>query len=157
MNIFYLSGDAEQAARMMCDKHVVKMIVETAQLLSTAHHVLDGPNAPLGIYKETHKNHPCAVWVRSSPYAYRWAYAHYAYLLKEYTARYGKFHASERLWDVLIQVPNNIPLTEWTDPPQCMPDDCKVPGDTVEAYRNYYRVHKASIARWRNAPVPDWF
>ena len=81
MNIFYLSRSPVEAAKMQCDKHVVKMILETAQLLSTAHHELDGASVA---YKPTHKNHPSAVWVRSSSDHYRWTVAHLEALGSEY-------------------------------------------------------------------------
>ena len=90
MNIFYLSHDPVQAAKYQYNKHVVKMILETAQLLCTAHHEL-GTNIDIP-YKATHKNHPSAIWVRSSAEAYMWAYEHMLALGKEYTKRYGKEH-----------------------------------------------------------------
>ena len=92
MNIFYLSSCPVDAASFHCDKHVVKMILEYAQLLSTAHHVLDGDDAPEGIYKCTHKNHPSAVWARETNNNYRWLYDLFLELGKEYTYRYGKEH-----------------------------------------------------------------
>ena len=73
MNIFYLDRDPHEAARLQCDKHVVKMILETAQLLSTAHNELDGGQIA---YKTTHKNHPSAVWARKSLDNYLWLYRH---------------------------------------------------------------------------------
>ena len=73
MNLFYLDRDPVEAARMQCDRHVVKMILETAQMLSTAHIELDGKQVA---YKATHKNHPSTVWVRSSSLAYNWTWRH---------------------------------------------------------------------------------
>lgn len=158
MNIFYLHKKPRDAAEMHCDKHCIKMILETSQLLSTAHRVLDGDMAPMGIYKATHVNHPCSVWVRSGYNQYQWAFNLFSELLKEYTHRYGKEHACTKMLALLIRPPLNMDKdAEWVDPPQCMPDECKVEGDPVQAYRNYYNSHKAHFARWTNRKVPKWF
>lgn len=134
MNIFYLAHNPQSAAQMQCDKHVVKMILETAQLLSTAHHELGGT----GPYKVTHRNHPSAVWARSNKKHYIWLWAHFRALSQEYTKRYGKVHKTwERCSEALREAPEGIPDIEWTDPPQCMPDNCKHKS-TVIAYRRYY-------------------
>lgn len=137
MNLFYLSRDPVEAAHMQCDKHVVKMIVETAQLLSTAHVEL-GHESPA--YKPTHKNHPSAVWVRSSFVAYRWAWKHLKALGEAYTQRYGRVHKTiaEHL-DNLSTPPANIAHADFVDPPQCMYDDCRR-DDTVLAYLTYYNA-----------------
>lgn len=139
MNIFYLSRDPVLCAEMHCDKHVVKMILETAQLLSTAHHEL-GSTAP---YKVTHRNHPSAVWARSGRYQYRWLYELLEALSDEYSKRYGKVHLTwQKCSEALREPPKGIPNIEWTDPPQCMPDECKDDTGAVIAYRKYY-THKA--------------
>jgi hypothetical protein len=156
MNIFYLHENPVTAARYHCDKHVVKMILEYAQLLSTAHHVLDGDDAPEGIYKVTHKNHPSAVWVRQSKDNYLWTFDLFVWLLKEYTARYNKDHKTSRLVSKLVQWPMNIPDTGFTQPPQCMPDEYKC-DDPVTAYRNYYIGDKASFAVWKYSAPPMWY
>ena len=161
MNIFYLHHYAPLAAVAHCDKHCVKMILETAQLLSTAHRELDGDaNADaLGMYKSTHKNHPSAVWVRSSHKHYQWAYELFASLCKEYTHRYGKVHKTEqKLLQALKDLPKNIPEIAWTQPPQCMPDQYKQhPNRTVQAYRDYIVGEKSSFAtKYTNREVPSW-
>ena len=159
MNIFYLDRDPVIAAQMMCDKHVVKMILESAQMLSTAHRVLDGDDRAneTGLYKMAHKNHPSTIWVRASSENYRWLWKHMDALMKEYTHRYGKHHATERLRNILYMPPLNIvhgvPLT---DPPQCMPELCKGE-DTVLAYQNYYIIEKSGFARWTKREIPAWF
>jgi hypothetical protein len=89
MNIFYLDRDPIEAARLQCDRHVVKMILETAQLLSTAHNELDGGQIA---YKSTHKNHPSAVWARASAENYYWLQRHLGALGHEYFRRYGRVH-----------------------------------------------------------------
>ena len=159
MNIFYLDKNPRDAAQMMCDKHVVKMILESAQMLSTAHRVLDGDeNADeKGLYKMVHKNHPSTIWVRSSKSSYRWLWRHMSELMSEYTHRYGKFHATERLSGPLYRFPDNIPTgVPFTDPPQCMPDYCKG-DDTVSAYQTYYIEEKSDFATWKNRETPEWF
>lgn len=156
MNIFYLSACPVTAAQYHCDKHVVKMILEYAQLLSTAHHVLDEDEAPEGIYKKTHVNHPSAVWVRQSKANYLWTLDLLLHLLEEYQERYKKVHKTFRLLPKLVQHPMNIPDAEFTDPPQCMPDEYKC-DDAVEAYRNYYRGAKAYFAAWTNTKTPEWW
>lgn len=143
MNIFYLDSNPKVAARMQCDRHVVKMILETAQLLSTAHHELDGESPA---YKPTHKNHPSAVWVRSSTKAYQWAWLHLKALGSEYSKRYGKVHKTiAQHLEALREPPRALQgHVEWQEPPQCMPDEYKRL-DPVLAYQLYY-----------NAKADDW-
>lgn len=139
MNLFYLHHDPVEAARMQCDRHVVKMILETAQMLSTAHNELDGIQVA---YKSTHKNHPSTVWVRSSAAAYEWAFTHMMALGREYTKRYGKVHKTiAEHAKSLSQLPVNLEhcMVPFDVPPQCMYDECRGP-DTVRAYLNYYNV-----------------
>ena len=158
MNIFYLNRKPDIAAQMMCDKHVVKMILESAQMLSTAHRVLDGDEYAdrVGLYKMTHKNHPSSIWARSTDVNYDWLWAHMDALMKEYTYRYGKHHATERMIHDLWKPPYNLPVGDFTDPPQCMPDYCKNE-DAVFAYQNYYIVEKSDFATWKRREMPEWF
>jgi len=158
MNIFYLSDCPEQSAKDHCDKHVVKMILETAQLLSTAHRVLDGDEFAdsRGLYKCTHKNHPSAVWVRASDANYKWTCQLFYYLNKEYTRRYKKIHKSFMLMQTLAIVPDNISDDDFVEPPQCMPDEYKCL-NSVDAYRNYYKGEKAYFAKWNYSQVPQWW
>lgn len=109
MNLFYLDKDPVEAAKMQCDRHVVKMIVESAQMLSTAHRMLDGnlittktktgrkgrhyelPDAREQLlYKAVHYHHPCTVWTMKSNNNYNWHWVHFAALCDEYTYRYGR-------------------------------------------------------------------
>lgn len=148
MNIFYLSSDPKEAAILQYNKHVVKMILETAQLLCTAHHVLgeeNNYNTEYVPYKTTHKNHPSAIWVRSNDKAYRWAYQHMLELGEEYTKRYNKVHLTiTKCKDILKSLPKNIPSTKWEDPPQCMPEEYKH-DSSIKAYWNYYIGEKHSV------------
>ena len=154
MNLFYLDRDPVEAARMQCDRHVVKMILETAQMLSTAHNELDGDQVA---YKSTHKNHPSTVWVRSSAEAYEWAYTHMMALGREYTKRYGKVHKTiaEHANALGVLPTALIHCREpFVDPPQCMYDECKRP-DTVLAYQVYYN---AKADEWAEAGKPmKWY
>ena len=158
MNIFYLNEDPIIAAQMSCDKHVVKMILESAQMLSTTHRVLDGNDYAdkVGLYKLAHKNHPSTIWVRSSYQHYKWLYDHMIGLMQEYTHRYGKHHATERLITPLLEYPQAIPVGGYTDPPQCMPEECKGE-DTVLAYQKYYIIEKSGFAKWSKRETPAWF
>jgi hypothetical protein len=163
VNIFYLDRDPAIAAQMMCDKHVVKMILESAQMLSTTHRVLDGDEYAneMGLYKLTHKNHPSSIWARSSELNYRWLWEHYVALMDEYTYRYGKTHATSRLRNALDKTPDNMPAIQLTDtprsdPPMCMPDYCKG-DDIVSSYQTYYIVEKSDFAKWKKRPTPKWF
>ena len=158
MNIFYLDKNPSIAAEMACDKHVVKMILESAQLLSTAHRVIDGDERAdkMGLYKTAHKNHPSTIWTRTSTENYMWLNRYFGALCREYTYRYGKHHASERLLGPLAHVPKGLTYSGFTDPPQCMPDYCKGE-DTVLAYQNYYILEKSRFAKWKKRPVPEWF
>lgn len=152
-----MDKDPRIAAEYNCDKHVVKMILEMAQLLSTAHRILDNNTDPT-LYKATHKNHPSAIWVRSGIDQYRWTYDHMCFLLLEYNYRYGKIHATDRLRGPLFNCPLNINYeAPWTEPPQAMPEDSKVENNSVQAYRNYYIKHKYNIAKWTRRQVPSWF
>jgi len=177
MNIFYLSKNWKRAAGMHCDKHVCKMLIEYAQLMSTAHRVIDGtqyysktknghkiqrwlhpdPKLERELYKASHINHPSNIWLRENEEHYTWLFLMFSELSKEYTKRYGKVHASwSKLHWSLGFPPKNIVQKKWTDPPQCMPDHCK-DANVVKAYRNYYILEKSSFAKWKHGGTPKWF
>lgn len=165
MNIFAVDHDPYHAAQDLCDKHVVKMVLESAQMLSTAQHVLRSSSSSRGalLYKPTHINHPCNIWIRESRDNYMWLYSHYTALSQEYTKRYGKFHSSyhkNSLWLLLGDTEfMNFPskgLTPFAIAMKNYPD-CIKPDDPVESYRNYYRTAKKNIATWKHTPVPSWF
>jgi hypothetical protein len=184
MNIFYLDKSPVECAKMHNDKHTVKMILEYAQLLSTAHRVLDGVSqldrsTTTGrqrtiyilsddrndlLYSATHINHPSAVWVRKSVKNYMHLVCILVHLCGEYTYRYGKIHKCESsgLVDKLGVPPNNISYTEpFTEPTPAMPDEVKVAGDSISSYRNYYIKNKQHLASWQgkvnSRNVPSWF
>jgi hypothetical protein len=174
MNIFYLHNDPVKCAEMHVDKHVVKMIIEYAQLLSTAHRVLDGKEV-IGVsktgrkakrwqldderediaYKATHINHPSAVWARQSKENYEWLYSLWVACLNEYTHRYGKIHSCERLDSTLSNIPKNILSNKFTPPTPAMPDEFKV-SDIMQSYRNYYNGSKTRMFSWKKRSAPEW-
>lgn len=180
MNVFYLANDVKECATFHVNKHVVKMIVEYAQLLSTAHRVLDGTvtvvksktgrntkkwllpnNKDALLYKATHINHPSAVWVRQSVDNYTWLHSMLLALLDEYTFRYGKVHKCAEIAELLADPPANIPVASFTAPTPAMPDECVIDNDVIESYRTYYRTKKQHIANWsgkvNGREVPDWY
>lgn len=144
MNIFYLHSNPAKAASYFYDKHKVKMILESAQMLCTAHYAFNnGDNVP---YKKSHLNHPSSIWVRSSVHHYNWLYDHMIALGKEYTARYNKHHLSiAKCRDILLTPPAGMPDNGFIEPPQCMPDEYKVDNDAVSAYWNYYENEKHTV------------
>lgn len=156
MNIFYLDNNPEICAEYHCDKHVVKMILECAQLLSTAHRVLDNSEDER-LYKATHVNHPCSIWVRECDANYFWTYILLTYLCDEYTLRYNKIHKCETILEILENIPKNIPKGKITKRPICMPDEYKVDEDPIICYRAYYNGDKAKFAKWKLGNIPEWF
>lgn len=154
MNIFYLSEDPVAAAKYQYNKHVVKMILESAQLLSTCHREFGDEREIL--YKKTHTNHPSAVWVRESSKHYHWLWQHMMALGDEYTARYGKTHLTiSKLGRILFSPPNELRDNGFVPPPQCMPEAYH-DESTVEAYRNYYADAKGYLA-CSNYEPPEWW
>jgi hypothetical protein len=176
MNIFYLSNNATECARLHVDCHVVKMILETAQLLSTAHRVLDGVeyidnssgrnikrwrlnnSYEDHLYKVSHVNHPSAIWVRKSYDNYIWLHSLLVELCKEYSYRYGKIHKVEfsGLMKKLEYAPFNIRPGIFTEPTPAMPPEFIVENDSIQSYRNYYRGSKQHLHSWKNREIPDF-
>ena len=181
MNIFFVDPDATKAAQSLVDKHVVKMVLESAQLLSTAHRVLDGhmvvaelKHRETGkvrkkkvwilpdlrnevLYACTHMNHPSAVWCRQSVENYNWLVDHLHALGQEYTYRYGKKHKTiEQCFYHLQSPPYNLREWEWTPVPSCMDDKYKISDDSLLNYRNYYRLGKANLHSWKKRAAPAW-
>ncbi len=157
MNIFVLDQCPIKSARMHCDKHVIKMILETAQMLSTAHHVLNSPLAD-ELYAKTHENHPCSVWVRKSVRNYEWAFVLFAELSKIYREATGKTHKTWNTLGLLLAIPpKNIPSKPRTPFAIAMPSNLSRRNHPIESYRNYYCKEKARIAKFTYNPKPSWF
>ena len=156
MNIFVLDTDTRKCAEFHNDKHVVKMILETAQLLCGAHWMSEGGQYDIP-YKLSHKNHPCAIWVRECIENYEWLCDLGIELCEEYTHRYDKRHKSQDIIEWCIVHPPNIRTNgEITPFALAMPDECKV-GNPVESYRRYYMTDKRDIAAWKNREIPNWY
>lgn len=175
MNIFHLDSSPVVSAQFAVDRHVVKMVLETCQLLSTAHRVIDG--APVKsksktgrsvtryvlndhresvLYQATHINHPSSVWCRASTENYKWLHEHLEALLIEYTYRYGKIHSCAPLSQALKSVPLNIKHGLFTQPTPAMDKSYIISSDSVENYRNYYKQGKQHLHRWTNREKPFW-
>ena len=148
MNIFVLHTNPVLAAQMQCDKHVVKMCLETAQILST---VVSGP------YKPTHVNHPCTIWARTATDNFFWLVAHGLALCKEYSIRYGKRHKCHDIIESIEfeSAKGVVPLGPMTPFAQCMPEQFRQE-NPVLAYRAYY--HSKPFAAWdKGRPAPSWW
>ncbi len=159
MNIFILHVLAKKCARYHCDKHVIKMILESAQMLCTTHVILDSIDEINGtkLYKPTHKNHPCTIWTRKTSENYKWLYTLFVYLCDEYTYRYNKTHLTDtKFRDILVHVPKNIEIGKLTEFALAMPDEYKVYDDPVKSYRNYYNNDKKHLFSWKYRSVPKW-
>ena len=159
MNIFYFDECPTISAEAQPDKMLVKMPLETAQMLCTAHRVLDGDEYAdaNGLYKEAYKNHPCTIWTRESSSNYSWLYQHFLALGLEYEHRYGRKHASVvKLEEPLSKMPDNITHTSLTPLAQAMPEEYKNE-DAITAYRDYC-INEKHYAKWeRNRTKPTWW
>ena len=182
MNIFYLDKAPIKAAEMSCDKHVVKMILESAQLLSTCPRVQDGqeyydktkngrkikrwrhpnPNVEATLYKAGWIKHPSTIWLFESAYNYIWLYRHFMALNEEYKKRYNHTDdhvAVQKLGQLLKFPPKNAQYNKiGTDATPAMPEHCKISGDSVASYRRYYILEKNRFATWKSpAKTPEWY
>jgi hypothetical protein len=153
MNIFAVDNDPKAAAIMLCDRHIVKMVLETAQLLCTASHLSDGKDLP---YKPTHIHHPCTLWAAETYDNFIWLIEHGLALSKEYTYRYGKEHKCESIVKLVLETATKPKTSGRTPFAQAMPDKYKGK-DAVEAYRNYY-IGEKTWAKWqKNRSAPHWW
>lgn len=162
MNIFFLDYDPTKCAEYMVDSHVSKMILETAQLLSTAHHVHKSPTAKY-MYKPTHVHHPSAVWTARSVINYQWLVNHFHGLAGEFSHRFGGRHhkSYDELVDVLCEPPEAMPNVGLTLPKPAMDDEYILYNGVdwnavVLSYRNYYKYGKRPLHRWTRRPKPEF-
>lgn len=161
MNIFFLSRNPRIAAQLHCDKHVIKMIIESAQMLYSAHWMLNPENLPLNAYKLAHKNHPCSIWVRQSLANYYWLCSLGYWLCKEYQYRYGenKQHKTQAHIEWLIEnPPKSILFGDLTYPAQAMPDEYKQE-DPILAYQTFYihsKMKKRGIVQYTRREWPEF-
>ena len=157
MNIFYVHSNPLIAAQNLCDKHVVKMVLESTQILSSVLHRYGMGN--IAPYKPTHMNHPCVLWAGDSSSHWRWLLSHAEALSEEYTYRYEKIHKCDAYIKDMKELTSKIPFETagFSPPPQCMPEQYKSE-DTVQAYMKYYLGEKSSFAVWNNKRTePAWF
>jgi hypothetical protein len=151
MNVFVLDLNTTLAAQAHVDSHCSKLILETAQLISTALRV---KGIDYG-YKISHQNHPCAVWARKSSANFEWLRSLGLALGVEFNYRYGRLHKSA---DVILKAPK-LPIEDLGLTPfhQAVTDECKL-GDVVQSYRAYYRndKYKAGLIRYTNRKPPEW-
>lgn len=170
MNIFVLDRSPAKSAQMLCDAHVVKMIVESAQLLSTHDRITGRFKEPNCLYKPTHQSHPCRMCLCN--YANReWLICHLKALLDEYSFRYCKIHKSSVLFDIyynheridyMTEAFSNGTLDYKCRFPKCMPNEFKVGGDDLDSvvlsYRKYYKHKQQTMKRFRytNRDIPNW-
>ena len=157
MNIFVLDNDPIECAKLHVDKHVVKMILEHAQMICTAHHINPALYIDYNIpYKKTHVNHPCAKWVRDSMQNYYWLYKMTEALNDEYKFRFNHT-VNHKSFDVIKSLPvPNLPNINMTKFARAMPDECKITDNIVKSYRNYYNMEKQNIMKWTNRNIPKW-
>jgi hypothetical protein len=174
MNIFYLCHKPSRCARWHCDKHVVKMILETTQLLYTAHWVLSkmpdlrtaptlkGNPAQHGYQSISNPKHPSAIWVRESLDHYQWLCLLGIALCEEFQHRFGahKAHScEEHLYWLLRNPPPSLKATGWRQPPQAMPEQYKRSRDSIVSYRVYYKENKGKergILTYTKRHRPHW-
>ena len=159
MNIFVINENPVLAAQQLCNSHVVKMIVESAQLLSThdRFHGIDENR-----YKSFYLHHPCRRCLENRQ-NYIWLCHHLNALLDEYTYRYGKIHKCRemfnRCWKSYLEMTYDSNLLSF---PKCMLKELKVGSDNIDdvvkAYQNYYRFKKNTLKRfnYKNREVPEW-
>ena len=153
MNIFVLDYNPQKAAEYHCDKHVVKMILESAQILCSVHHKNGDKDVP---YKLTHKNHPCTIWAGESKQNYLWLTELAEHLNDEFMFRFNH-EVNHKSYDVIANLPPiDLPDIGLTKFAEAMPDYCKVTDCTVMNYREYYRKEKAPILKYTNAQIPYW-
>ena len=157
VNIFHLDKNPKQAAIQHCDKHVVKMILETAQMLCTSYQKHFGEDKEL--YKTAFPNHPMTLWVGESLSNYMWSMVLLNNLLFEYKYRYNKVHKTKEVYDKLVNRADKILKIDdskgLTIPPLCMPDEYKN-GNYINSYRDYYKNEKKSFAKYTNREMPSW-
>jgi len=164
MNIFVLSLNVIFCARYHCDKHVVKMILETAQILCTCHRFFE--SSIENLYKSTHIGHPSCKWVRESSANYEWLFDLFIALCHEYTYRYQKQHLCFiKFSEILKECPKNMPKNSKMTPFRlAMPVYCiinyandVIKNNAVDSYRNYYKLEKKHIAKWTKRPIPNFY
>lgn len=144
MNIFYFTKDHKLNARLLDDKRVVKMVLETTQLLSNTL-FLNRKKAP---YLPTHLKHPCTIWASRSMANWNWLKKYGLSLAREYKKRYKRTHKCEFIIKSMKcpKIKNN----NFYEPPKCMPDKYKL-STTELSYMNYYINEKFNENYFKHA------
>lgn len=157
MNIFVLDVNHKSSVRSLVDKHVVKMPLESAQMLSTIAPFYNLSTSDL--YKSTHINHPCVKWLKESSFNVKWFIEYVTYLNREYHDRYNRVHKSGIVSAIFAdRFLKNIKIdNEMTPFAQAMPNEYKEE-NAINAYRNYYINEKKHLAKWTNpGRKPNWW
>lgn len=159
MNIFFVDADPAIAAKSLCDRHVIKMTLETAQIMSAAVRYYAEPIEHHNLYKSTHIHHPCVIWARQTRGNFNWLSVHGVALYQQYRARYGKQHKSSGVILRAAAYADVIPDGEETPFPICMKQhpECIVENDPIQSYRNYYNQVKSKFATWKDSNPPEWY
>ncbi|GCE65828.1 hypothetical protein OMCYN_01774 [cyanobiont of Ornithocercus magnificus] len=163
MNIFYTDKDPEAAARSLPDKHVVKMPVETVQMLVSAllrHGIQPRVFTSKGtIHKGGYHHHPSTIWAGDTQANAMWLWQHGMSLCAEYSQRYGKTHFAEGQLMLILDYLPKLPAGDLTSPTLAMPAECKT-ADPVESYRNCIRAKVAAKPKsfvWsKGTAAPTW-
>ncbi len=152
MNIFVLDKDIKKCAEYMVDKHIVKMITETSQILSLVYYYTGQPEK--AIYRKIHMNHPCSIWARQSLSNWLWLKKLGLAMYEEYKYRYG--NRQHKAGEAIKKFDEPLlPKGILTNTPLCMPDKYKT-DDVVQSYRAYYNGEKRHIFKWTGRKVPYW-
>jgi hypothetical protein len=153
MNIFLLDKNIRKCARYHCDQHVIKMILESTQILSTVLHS-NGMQTP---YRPSHQKHPCVIWTGQSLQNWLWLRELVFQLNDEYKYRYNSL-VNHKSYEIAkkLEVPS-LPILGLLEHPQIMPEEYKVPRNPIKAYRNFYIFNKSRFATWRKRKAPEWY
>ena len=151
MNIFILHPDQSLCAKYHCDKHIVKMPLETTQKLCSVQWRYNS-TAP---YLKVHTKHPCTLWAGDTVDNYKWLWEFGIELCKEYTYRYERTHACEKVLAIIKNPPVELTKKGTTLFPQAMPEEYKH-RDPVVAYREYYKHEKRRFAKWKKRKTPPF-
>lgn len=167
MNIFYLDHDVSRVAYDLCDKHIVKMIVESAQMLSSVKRMYDGDkNFQLGaddahLYQmlgKAHIKHPSTQWTMLNTSTYQWHVSLFAAMLTEYERRYARQHSAHTMLDLFEEVPKRLATGQFVDPyPAMKPEYLKLSLSVADRYRTFYCGEKWFFSKWKHNEIPDWY
>jgi hypothetical protein len=156
MNIFYLDENPNECAKMHCDPHVGKMLIESAQLLSNVHYFYADVKHP-DLCIPTHLGHPSAVWVRQNAAHYNWLHQLFTALHDEFIYRFQKQHGCYLNRSKALKLtPERLVTFDFEEPPQAMPDHYRIAGKAVQAYRNYYKEGKSHLLKYTRRSAPSW-